>query len=199
MVITAQPDMFGADPSIGSLVGIKVKLDRPMTAAGTVRDDLPLADKMVPEMIADDDGENAIVKSADDAWAAPGWRETALDYHKNRGDRVSIAPYAPENLPRPRRLMDDNVSLDRAWREPNGRPSGAAASTVEALMFGLRDGLAALPKNPERLRRLSELNAEQLKVVCRRVQNFNPEIATPWSSDEVAALITKWRELHARR
>jgi len=68
---------------------------------------------------------------------------------------------------------------------------------VEALVFGLRNGLAALPKNPDRLRWLSELNAEQLKAVCRRVQNFNPEIATPWSSEEVVALITKWRELHA--
>src|SRR5262245_31919676 len=28
--MTAQHDMFGADPSIGSLVGIKVKLDRPV-------------------------------------------------------------------------------------------------------------------------------------------------------------------------
>jgi hypothetical protein len=152
-----------------------------MTAAfSAVRDD---ADNTVPELIADD------------AWAAPGWREAALDYHKNRGDRVGITP---ENIARLRRLMDDSISLDRAWAEVS-RPSGAAASTVEALVFGLRNGLAALPKNPDRLRRLSELNAEQLKAVCRRVQNFNPEIATPWSSDEVAALITKWRELHARR
>jgi hypothetical protein len=132
------------------------------------------------------------------AWAAPSWREAALEYHKARDGRVSIVPYAPEHLARLRRLLDDDISLDRAWHELNGRPSKATAATVEALVFGLRNGLAALPKNPDRLRRLSELNAEQLKAVCRRVQNFNPEIATPWSSDEVAALITKWRELHAR-
>jgi len=136
---------------------------------------------------------------ADDAWAAPGWREAALDYHKHRGNRASIAPYAPEHLARLRRLLDDDVSLDRAWHAVNDRRSGAAASTVEALVYGLRDGLVALSKNPDRLRRLSELNAEQLKAVCRRVQNFNPEIATPWSSNQVAALITKWRALHARR
>ena len=153
-----------------------------MTAAfGSVHGD---ADNTVPELITDD------------AWAAPGWREASLEYHKHRGGRVSTTSYAPKHLARLRRLMDDDVSLDRAWHELN---AGAAASTVEALVFGLRDGLAALPKNPDRLRRLSELNAEQLKAVCRRVQDFNPEIATPWSSDEVAALITKWRELHARR
>jgi hypothetical protein len=153
-------------------------------AFSAVRDD---ADNMVPELIADD------------AWAAPGWREAALEYHKARDGRVSIVPYAPEHVARLRRLMDDSISLDRAWHELHGRRSGATASTVEALVFGLRDGLAALPKNPDRLRPLSELNAEQLKAVCRRVQNFNPEIATLWSSDDVAALITKWRELHARR
>ena len=157
---------------------------------------IALGADLVPELISDD---TAIVNDAeaDDAWAAPGWREAALDYHKHRGGRVSIASYAPEHLARLRRLLDDDVSLDRAWHELNDRPSGAAASTVEALVFGLRDGLAALPKNPERLRRLSELNAEQLKAVCRRLQNFNPEIATPWSSEEVVALIAKWRELHA--
>ena len=144
-----------------------------------------------PEQSADDD-----VGSGADPWDDPSWGEAAIDYHKSRGKRVSTVSYAPGEIWRLRRLMDDDVSLDRAWHELN---AGAAASTVEALVFGLRDGLAALPKNPDRLRRLSELNAEQLKAVCRRVQDFNPEIATPWSSDEVAALITKWRELHARR
>jgi hypothetical protein len=156
-----------------------------MTAAfSAVRDD---ADNTVPELITDD------------AWAAPIWREAALEYHKHRGNRASIAPYAPEHLARLHRLLDDDISLDRAWHELHGRRSGAAASTVEALVFGLREGLAALPKNPDRLRWLSELSAEQLKAVCRRVQNFNPEIATPWSSNQVAALITKWRECHEAR
>lgn len=121
-------------------------------------------DNAVPELIADD------------GWAAPTWREAALQYHKARDGRVSIVPYARDDITRLRRLMDDGVSLDRAWHELNGRAAGAAALTVEALVFGLRNGLAALPKNPDRLRRLSELNAEQLKAVCRRVQNFNPEM-----------------------
>jgi hypothetical protein len=46
------------------------------------------------------------------------------------------------------------------------------------------------------LRRLSELDKGQLKAICRRLQNFKPEIASPWSLEDVAALIAKWRELH---
>jgi hypothetical protein len=76
------------------------------------------------------------------------------------------------------------------------RPSGAAASTVEALIFGLRDGLAALPKNPERLRRLSELNAEQLCAVCERLQNFQTHIAPAWTPNEVKALVAIWNKRH---
>jgi len=149
----------------------------------------PLGAELVPELISDDFVNDA---EADDAWAAPGWREAALEYHKHRGNRASIAPYAPEHLARLRRLMGDSVSLERAWHELNGRPSKAAAATVEALVFGLRDGLAALPKNPDRLRRLSELNAEQLCAVCERLQNFQPHIAPAWTPDEVQALIAIW-------
>jgi hypothetical protein len=74
----------------------------------------------------------------------------------------------------------------------------AAVSTVEALVYSLRYGEAALTK-PITLRRLSELDRAQLKAVCRRLQNFNPEIAPPWSPKDVAALIARWRELHERR
>jgi len=61
-------------------------------------------------------------------------------------------------------------------------------------VYGLRDGLAALERNSDRLRWLSELSIEQLKDVCHRVQSFNPKIAAPWSCDEVAVLIAKWRK-----
>jgi hypothetical protein len=130
------------------------------------------------------------------AWAAPGWREAALEYHKHRGSRASIVPYAPEHLARLRRLLDDNVSLDRAWHELNRRESAAAASTIEALMFGLRDGLVALSKSPDQLRRLSELNAEQMRAVCERLQNFQPHIAPAWRPNEVKALIAIWSKRH---
>jgi hypothetical protein len=138
------------------------------------------ADNTVPELITDD------------VWAAPGWREAALDYHKHNSGRVSVTSYAPEHVAQLRRLMDDRVSLDRAWHELHGRRSGAAASTVEALVFGLRHGLAALPNDPDRLRRLSELNAEQVRAVCERVQNFQTHIAPAWRPNEVKALIAIW-------
>jgi len=109
-----------------------------------------------------------------------------------RADRKGAARHHLERL---RRLLADDVSLERAWHEL--KPKGTAASTVEALMYSLRRGIDELTK-PDTLRRLSELEEGQLKIVCRRVQNFNPEIATPWRSDEVAALIAKWKELHDR-
>jgi hypothetical protein len=95
------------------------------------------------------------------------------------------------------RLMADNVSLAGAWYELNRMPGRAAASTVEALMFGLRDGIDALPTNFERLRRLSELSETQLHEVCARLQNFKPAIARPWTADEVAALVAIWAKTHA--
>jgi hypothetical protein len=153
-------------------------------SVGTIGQDAAEVDKAPTELIAHD------------AWAASGWREAALDYHKARDRRVSVAPYAPEEIARLRPLMDDSVSLDRAWHELNRRASGAAASTVEALMFGLRDGLMAVSKNPDRLRRLSELNAEQLRAVCERLQDFKPHIAPAWRPNEVRALIALWSKRH---
>jgi|SRR5262245_2471316 len=144
---------------------------------------IPLGSELVPDWR----------QIADDAWAAPGWREAALEYHKTRGNRASIAP---EHLARLRWLMDDSISLERAWHELNRRASGAAASTVEALVYGLRDGLAALSKNPDRLRRLSELNAEQLRAVCDRLQNFQPHIAPACTPNEVQALVVIWSKRH---
>src|SRR5262245_17744310 len=149
------PISVAARPALVAAIGQDAVQAIMAAAFSAVRD---YAHNTVPELIADD------------AWAAPTWREAALEYHKDRGNRASIAPYAPEHLARLRR----SVSVERAWHELHGRSSGAAASTVEALVFGLRDGLAALAKNPDRLRRLSELNAEQLRSVCERLQHFQP-------------------------
>jgi hypothetical protein len=93
-------------------------------------------------------------------------------------DRKAAARSQDPRLTRFRRLLED--------------------ATVDALVYSLRRGVNELA-NADTLHRLSGLDEGQLKAVCRRVQSFNPEIATPWSSDEVAALIAKWRELHERR
>jgi hypothetical protein len=55
------------------------------TETAVTENAIPLAAELVPELIAAD---NTVL--ADDAWAAPSWGDAALDYHKHRGDRVSI-------------------------------------------------------------------------------------------------------------
>jgi len=114
---------------------------------------------------------------------------------ETRGNRPLIVETEPERLARLRRLLMGSTSLERAWGElstahTRGR---AAAATVEALVYGLRDGIEKL--NHDRLRRLSELNEEQLRAVCERLQNFKPHIAPAWSPEEVEALAVIWSDL----
>jgi uncharacterized protein YjiS (DUF1127 family) len=87
-------------------------------------------------------------------------------------------------------LLDDDISLERAWHEINtDRLRGRAAeATVEAFMFSLRNGVAALSK-PDTLRRLSELSDVQLRDVAVRLQKFKAEIAKPWSPADVEVLL----------
>jgi hypothetical protein len=72
----------------------------------------------------------------------------------------------------------------------------AAQSTVEALMFSLRSGIKALGQ-PDTIRRLSELSEEQLHEVGARLQRFNPEIAGPWTAEDVQSLVQAWVACHA--
>jgi hypothetical protein len=81
------------------------------------------------------------------------------------------------------RLMDDDLSLERAYEQMMKVPE----AMVEALMFSLRSGVVALER-ADTLRRLSELSAEQLREVATRVQKFKPNIASAWPPEEVRAL-----------
>jgi transposase len=72
----------------------------------------------------------------------------------------------------------------------------ATTSTVEALVYGLREGIEMISEG-ERMRRLSELSERQLCEVCERLQNFNPDIAPPWTVQQVKSLIGIWRRVHA--
>jgi hypothetical protein len=90
-------------------------------------------------------------------------------------------------IERLRKLMADDVSLDHAWRELNAT-SRAARSTVEALMYSLRDGVGALAR-PETVRRLSELSDAQIREVAVRVQKFKPHIAPAWTAEDVRVLL----------
>jgi hypothetical protein len=130
------------------------------------RDDLP-SDR--EDQVATSDNLN----SADDTWSAPGWRDAAIEYHKDRGKNVSTVCYTPDELDRLRKLLDDDVSLERAWHEINKR-ADAADSTVEALMFSLRErGVAALSE-PETRRRLANLSSAQVREVLARLIALRP-------------------------
>jgi hypothetical protein len=54
---------------------------------------------------------------SDDPWSAPGWRDAAIDYHEARNGRVSVVSYSADELERLRRLMADDISIERADRE----------------------------------------------------------------------------------
>jgi hypothetical protein len=90
-----------------------------------------------------------------------------------------------------RRLMEDDVSLDRTYYEL-GRNRRPIQFVVEAVMFSLRRGVDELTK-PDTLRRLAQFDENQVKEVCRRVQAFKPEIAKAWTAEEAAALESIWR------
>jgi hypothetical protein len=121
---------------------------------------------------------------------ATSWREAAAEYHRGQWGRLPV-DIEPKRLARLRRLMADSVSLERAYYEI-GRDNPMPAVTVQALMFSLRRGVNELTQ-PDTLRRLSALDGDQVKQVRRRVQAFQPEIAGPWSTKEVDALISAWR------
>jgi len=96
---------------------------------------------------------------------------------------------------RTRRLLDESFSLERVWFEINEASGRAASSTVEALVFSLRAGGAALPC-PHARRRLSELSEAQLHEVSARLQKFQPNIARAWTPIEVELLVAVWSDLH---
>jgi hypothetical protein len=100
----------------------------------------------------------------------------------------------PKRLARLRRLMADNVSLDQAWPELRDTRD-APKSTIEALMYSLRErGVPALNERAVQ-RRLLALGDEQVREVCGRLQRLKPERARPWSADEVETLISTREEL----
>jgi hypothetical protein len=96
---------------------------------------------------------------------------------------------------RARRLLDENVSLERAWSETQASRGRAAASTVEALLYSLRTGGAALAC-PHARRRLAELAEAQLHEVSARLQTFQPKIARAWTPVEVELLVVIWIDIH---
>jgi hypothetical protein len=106
--------------------------------------------------------------------------------------KAASRPVDAKTLRARRLLADGDISYERAYYEIlRDRP--APEALVDALAFSLRRGVNELTQ-PDTLRRLSALDQDQVKGVCRRVQNFKPEIAPAWSADAVDALIAAWKK-----
>jgi hypothetical protein len=105
-------------------------------------------------------------------------------------DARARARPVPAEIRRARRLLDDDVSLERAHAEivAHHFKGRAATSTVEFLAFQLRSGVSVLKERDVR-RRLSELSDAQLAEIVARVRRHRPEIAPVWSDDEVDTLM----------
>jgi hypothetical protein len=123
------------------------------------------------------------------SWDSAGWKDAAREYHEARGDRPAVIEIDADRLNRLRRLLDNNVSIDRAWAELNVTKGRAADWTVEALMFSLRERGAPALDEPNTRRRLAELSDEQAIEVGTRLQRLKPKIARPWTADEVETLV----------
>jgi hypothetical protein len=101
-----------------------------------------------------------------------------------QADAKRCCQVEPERLAQLRRLLNENVSLERAWAELNQqRRDGASQSAVEALVFELRThGLTAL-QHPNCLRRLDDVSATQLREVTARLIRLRPKY--PAISDDL--------------
>jgi hypothetical protein len=66
------------------------------------------------------------------------------------------------------------------------RANGAAATTVEALMYSLRERRTGALKEPDTKRRIAQLSEEQLVQVVERLQRL--KIVEPWSGQEIDQL-----------
>jgi uncharacterized protein YjiS (DUF1127 family) len=150
-------------------------------AFAVVRDDLPTSDE--PTVSPDEP------TFAGDPWSAPSWHKAAIEYYKERAKRPLVAETEPEHLARLRRLMANDVSLERTYAELNSAPGRAAKMTVEALMYSLRERGTAALKEPDTRRRLGELSDDQLTDVGTRLQHLKPGIARAWTAGEVENLM----------
>jgi hypothetical protein len=160
----------------------------------------PLTPEIVQDALADAravlDGLDDVVEEEPiedeiDGYDIQSFRE-ACRHADAKGRRKPV----DQHIERLRRLTEPDVTLERAWSETNHpwRIEGRAAeSVVEALMMGLRErGVAALAE-PDVRRRLRELDENQVFEVGDRLQRLKPEIARPWTIDEVKQLLRSRR------
>jgi hypothetical protein len=97
-------------------------------------------------------------------------------------------------------LLDDTIPFDRACaeiadRQMRGNP--APQSVVDAVMYALRPGTAALSRaNVQGY--LAMVDEQQMRAMAKQLQHRNPKIARSWTPDEVEMLINAWADCHGR-
>ena len=90
-------------------------------------------------------------------------------------DRKAAARPQDRRLERLRRLLESEVSLERAWVELNRRHDNEAPqATIEALVYELRTHGLALER-PNCRRRLAEVSTAQLRDVIARLLRLRPK------------------------
>src|SRR5262249_43179053 len=134
------------------------------------RDDLPRDVDVVSDLVEEE------IPAVSAAFADDDYDGLSSTFAKlcREADEKQRRKLPDPRLERLRRLMDDDVSIERAWHEIYHPTDRAAASTVEALMLALRErGVAALAEGPVR-QRLVQLDEEQIVKAGDRLQALQP-------------------------
>jgi hypothetical protein len=79
--------------------------------------------------------------------------------------------------------------------ESSNRQASAAISTVEGLMYSLRERGTEALNEPDTRRRLAELAEEQMHAVCARLQKLNLGRGA-WTPRDIDQLIKQWAARH---
>jgi hypothetical protein len=104
--------------------------------------------------------------------------------------RLIVLPLLHELFDQPQHISGD-LQYQYEQSIHNNR-HGAAPTVIEALMYSFRKRRTAALKEPDTQHRLARLNEDQLVEVADRLQKLKPQIAQPWSEQEIAQLLF-WR------
>jgi hypothetical protein len=133
-------------------------------------------------------------------WDRRQWEKRIEAEHKRLVANQS--PAEREQLDERLRLHD--LPIEAAWRALNVQRDRAASSTVEAIAFQTRAGVAVLRESSAQ-RRLAQLDESQVRDLCGRLTKERwgmskngepPPRVPPWKPDEIESLVVLWSNLH---
>jgi hypothetical protein len=109
------------------------------------------------------------------SWDSLGWVWATTSYHADRARTHTVleVKVEPERLQRLRRLLANNVSIERLHAElTDPRNRLTAQVTIEAIMLTVRErGLAAL-KEPANIERLMRCDAAAKAQINERIERL---------------------------